>query len=589
MFQLQSYMDYKMTIGLKLTRVSLVFILLFVALLWPQLILAATLSVSPATGVYTTGSTFTVTVVVNTDGKAINAADGTLSFNPRELTVVSVSRSSSIFSLWTSEPAFSNSAGTVTFSGGSPSGFTGGGGSVVSVTFRSLTSGAARVAIAGGSVLAADGRGTNILTNMNGGTYTLSAVPAQPLAEVIVEYVPPANTPIAPKVISLTHPDTTKWYAVSTAELSWSLPSGVTAVRTSLDTNAISIPTKVYDSPLTSISLKNLDEGISYFHIQLKNKDGWGKIAHYRLAIDTKKPEDLIITLADNVDLSSPVQSLVLKTKAGVSPVENFKISIDGSEPVAYVSTTSLVTLPEVKPGSHMVVVEAIDGAGNSVVGTFTFEITSFDKPIFTEYPSDLSAGVIPVIKGMTKPLARVVVTITLPDGSTEDITAPADENGVFTAIAEKKFTTGVYTMYAIATDARGAKSLQSDSIKIVVSQPGYVIIGTFLVNLLSVIIPLFALCVLAWLTVWYSIHRVRTLRVRVLRESDEVSAMITAEFEHVRTVLHQHQAELIGSRKTGKLTVAEEDLIHEVEKALLTAQARVSKEASDVTKLVSQ
>ena len=112
---------------------------------------------------------------------------------------------------------------------------------------------------------------------------------------------------------------------------------------------------------------------------------------------------------------------------------------------------------------------------------------------------------------------------------------------------------------------------------------------GTFLVNLLSVIIPLFALCVLAWLTVWYSINRVRKLRAGILRESTEVSAMITAEFDHIRSVLHLHQAELIASRKTAKLTTAEEDLLREVEKALTTAQSRVSKEASDVTKLVSK
>ena len=61
---------------------------------------AATLSVSPGTGVYTSNSTFTVRVVVNSGGKPINAAEGTLTFNPSELSVVSASRSTSIFNLW---------------------------------------------------------------------------------------------------------------------------------------------------------------------------------------------------------------------------------------------------------------------------------------------------------------------------------------------------------------------------------------------------------------------------------------------------------------------------------------------------------
>ncbi len=46
---------------------------------------AATLHVGPNTGVYTVNKAFTVSVILNTEGKAVNAADGQLSFNPKEL------------------------------------------------------------------------------------------------------------------------------------------------------------------------------------------------------------------------------------------------------------------------------------------------------------------------------------------------------------------------------------------------------------------------------------------------------------------------------------------------------------------------
>ena len=91
-------------------------IALFVGFLyWGNLAVAeaATLRLSPATGGYTAGSTFTVQVVINTEGAGVNAAEGTLSFNPSELSVVSVSRGASIFNLWTQEPSFSNGAGTI--------------------------------------------------------------------------------------------------------------------------------------------------------------------------------------------------------------------------------------------------------------------------------------------------------------------------------------------------------------------------------------------------------------------------------------------------------------------------------------------
>ena len=55
---------------------------------------AATLSLSPNTGVYTSGQTFSVSVRINTEGKPINAAEGTLSFNPSLMSVVSVAKGS---------------------------------------------------------------------------------------------------------------------------------------------------------------------------------------------------------------------------------------------------------------------------------------------------------------------------------------------------------------------------------------------------------------------------------------------------------------------------------------------------------------
>ena len=175
-------MTHTIKISLKIALLTL--------LLWGVLISvsqAASLQVSPATGVYQVGSTFTVQVRVQTNGESINASEGTLKFNPNELSVVSVSRTSSIFNLWVAEPTFSNTAGTVTFSGGVPTGYTGAVGNVLSVTFRVKNAGSPRVSFTDGSVLANDGRGTNVLTAMNGGSYTAQATGAAPEPERIVE------------------------------------------------------------------------------------------------------------------------------------------------------------------------------------------------------------------------------------------------------------------------------------------------------------------------------------------------------------------------------------------------------------------
>lgn len=548
---------------------------------------AATLYLSPSTGVYTANGTFSVQVLVNTDGKPVNAADGTISFNPRELTVVSVNRNGSIFNLWVTEPAFSNSAGTINFSGGLPSGYTGKSGSIMNVTFRAAGAGTARVNFTNGSVLANDGRGTNILSSMNGGTYTIQAKSAAPEPEII-EYVAPANTPAAPVVNSETHSDTKVWYKNKEAILSWSLPSEVTAVRTALDDIPTTIPTKVYESPIKNITLSDLPEGESYFHIQFKNDDGWGRVTHFRLAVDSENPTKIDITHPDNANYANPNQILNVKVDDKTTLVKRFKIKLDSTDPFEYTDSvgSSTVPLPLLEPGYHTVIIEAFDEAGNSIVGTYSFTIEAFDKPVFTEYPSEINEEVIPVIKGQTRPNSTVNVTVGRVGSEPVVYTVSSNETGEFIFVPEGKFSNGVYELTAQATDEFGAQSDISNSIRIAVQQPGYLRVGSMIVSVLSVIVPLMVLVFLLFVGSWYLLLYARRFRKRVRIESTEALEILRSEFSSLQTILHDQESVLQASRKTNKLTKAEADMIEVLDRALQSSQRKVEKEIEDVTDL---
>lgn len=556
---------------------------------------AATLSVSPGTGVYTAGATFTASVKVNTNGASINAADGTLSFNPKELTVLGVSKGP-IFNLWTAEPSFSNAAGTVSFSGGSPTGYTGSGGTVISITFKANAAGNPKVSFSKGSVLAADGRGTNVLTTMNGGSFTVAAAGVTPQPEEIeYEYVAPANTPNAPVVTSSTHADPAKWHTHKNAQLSWSVPEGVTAVRTLLDDKAGSIPTKVYDSPIRELTLEALDEGVSYFHIQFRNADGWGKVTHYRLAIDSEKPSKFAIALAEGADLSNPNQTLVFTTEDSGSKVKRFLVQLDGGEPFEFIdeSGSSTMQLPSLLPGHHTVIVEAFDEASNSIISTFSFGILAFDKPQFTEYPSEINEQVIPVIKGITRPNSKVVVTMvqtglgTSADFAKKEYEVQSTQNGEFVFIPDGRLSLGVYELTAVAIDQYGAQSDPSDTVRIAVQQPGYIQLGAFVVSVLSVIVPLVALSVLLILSIWFLFFRLRSLKKGVGKETQEALGILAFEFEKLQTQVRNQKTKLESARKTKKLTKAETELIETLTAALTESQKRVQKEIEDVEDLV--
>lgn len=550
---------------------------------------AATLSLTPSTGVYQSGTTFTVRVVVNTAGQSVNASDATIRFNPSELSVVSVNRTGSIFNLWVTEPAFSNAAGTITFSGGLPSGYNGAAGTVMNITFRVLGSGTARVQFGDGSVLANDGRGTNVLTSMNGGSYTLQAASAAPTPEVI-EYVAPANTPAAPVIISDTHADQSSWYKAKSAVLRWTLPPGVTEVRTLLDSSPSSVPTRVYETPISTITLNDLEEGVSYFHLQFRNADGWGRVAHYRLAVDSVAPTGFSIAHPDDADLTSPQQVLKASVSEDVSDTTRYMVRINANEPFEYIDETGdgLISLPNLEPGYYTVIVEVFDEAGNSAIATHSFTVLSFDRPLFTEYPTEINEQVIPVLRGQTRPDAIVTVRVQKLGATALEYELQSDAEGLFTFIPEARFTQGVYELSAVAVDQYGAMSDRSEIIRIAVQQPGFLRIGSFLVSVMSVLVPLVALSALLILGFVFMLRRLRLFRRTVSRESTEALTILTREFTTLHAVIREQEALLQSSRKTGKLTKAEADMIERFDKALQSSQRAVEKEIKDVTNLTN-
>ena len=549
---------------------------------------AATLSLSPDTGVYTSNNTFSVAVRVNTQGAEINAAEGTLSFNPRELAVVSLNRSGSIFNLWVADPSYSNAAGTISFSGGSPAGYTGSAGTVMRITFRSLGSGPARVSFTDGSVLANDGQGTNILSTMSGGTYTIQAPSAAPEPEVI-EYVAPPNTPAAPVIESATHPSQDGWYTTTTAELRWELPSGITAVRTLLDENPTSVPTKLYEEPIDTISLTDLPEGESYFHLQFRNADGWGRVTHYRLAVDRTEPDVVRVSQATSSDPADPAQVLEVVAYDALSTMAEAVVKINDGEPQRYdlQQGTTTLTLPSLPPGYHTVFLEARDAAGNSQIVTHSFTITAFEKPAFTEYPTELNEQVIPVIRGLTKPNATVDVIFRRVGGEPTVYTVQSNAEGVFTFIPERTLRSGVYEISAQATTESGAQSEVSNVVRLAVQEPRYIRIGSMVISALSIVIPLLALVAGLLFLVWYTLIYFRRFRRRVRVESVEALEILRREFSELQAIVREHETAMQKARKNNKLTKAEQAMIEALDRSLQESQETVEKEIRDVTRLV--
>jgi hypothetical protein len=344
----------------------------------------------------------------------------------------------------------------------------------------------------------------------------------------------------------------------------------------------------VYDSPIDSIDLA-LEEGVQYFHVQFKNADGWGKVTHYRLAVDTVSPSSFTLALPADADLSNPIQTFIASATDATSKVLKFKVQIDGAEPIEILDTEAkgTITLPQLAPGYHTVVAEGFDEAGNSSIASLSFTILAFDKPVFTEVPSMISAGVIPVFKGATRPNAEVIVTFFKVGANPVETSVRSDAHGAFTFIPDSALQEGVYDITARAVDQYGAQSAMSDAVRVAVQAPGYVRIGSLLVSVLSVIVPLIALSGLLIVTFIYTVRRTRRMRRGVLREAHEVVMVLDREFASLMSMLDSEATTLSSGRKTGKLTKAEDELFMSLTKALKDAKQTIVKEVADVEDIV--
>lgn len=178
------------------------FLFLTLLVLAPSVSYAADgiLFLAPARGTYTTGEEFEIDVVADTGGTASNAAEADISFNPAALSVVSISTDGSVLSLWPSPPSYSNTDGTIRFSGTAGSGFSSDTARLIRIMFRAKGNLPGDVHFDSGAILANDARATNIIASMQSGLYTIEAARTQPAQEPAPVAAPEAQTPVTPEV-----------------------------------------------------------------------------------------------------------------------------------------------------------------------------------------------------------------------------------------------------------------------------------------------------------------------------------------------------------------------------------------------------
>jgi len=509
---------------------SLIYIFAFlVGFLYYENVMAATLYVSPASANLGVGDKVTATVYVNSSEEPMNGASGRVSFAKDVLEVVSVAKGG-LFTLWTQEPSFSNSAGTVNFEGVVfNSGFTGKAGKILQIVFRAKKPGTGSVSIGSASVLANDGEGTEILTGTGSASYKVAEAkvepvkppvkpvePTKPVVEPVKPIVeaPKVELPGTPKIFPVAPVITAEWLATNTIKLSWTGEAGVEAVRYTLANKYVE-PTTVATPAIFSFEKSDLEDGLYVFSLRFKNSGGWGPVAVYEFKVDTRPPEPFKVSLVNGAkETYELAPQIKFSLVDGLSGVASYQVNVGGGYDWDEVKVAGngeyTYTLLKQAPGDKTVTVAAYDKAGNMTSSTLEFAIKQLKAPLFTDYPLELKSGDNLVVSGASEANEKVRVYWQYNNEKIMSRLVLVDEEGKFVFAIGEKVKRGVYRIYAEMIRNDGTKSESSTPILINVRDSFLVQFGRFLVQYWIVALAVTGVAIILIFMLWYTVRRRR-------------------------------------------------------------------------------
>ena len=458
------------------------------------------------------GQEFNIDIKINTEKVNINAAETKILFPNGVLELLSTEQKPSIFDFWLASPDISNEKGELTFTGGTPNGVSGEALQVLRIRFKTKGAGPAQIAFVDSVVTASDGKGTNVLSsveglNINVGVTTIAPKPAPALPtptstsvvptelpeKVTRTPIPSGNLPEEPILKVPLYLDQGKWYG-HTGELIvlWDVPSDVSQVAVQIDHSPNENPKNIEEELFTGKTFGPLKEGVWYAHVRFKNNIGWGKTAHYKISLDTTPPLPFEIMI-DNEASDNPVPEVKFETNDSLSGMAKYLIFIDGKGPLE--SESGNMILPIQQPGKHTLTIRALDLAGNSVEDSLNFEILPLPTPIIEFLSRSVSQGDFVFLSG--KSISNGFVDVRVLNNNGKEVfakQADSDVLGNWEITIEESLPVGRYSLYVVARDDRGAISYPTDSevfrirAKTVLSV-GFIDLGWFEIALIGILL----------------------------------------------------------------------------------------------------
>ena len=570
--------------------------------------MAASIFVMPDKDQVSENESFAVTVFVSSTDEAINNAEGILSFPSKLLSVSSIDSNSSIFNLWVEQPKFDNVSGTVSFNGGLPNpGFIGLGGKVIKIYFTAKNSGTAALSWSSATIRANDGYGTDDTEARNG---TMIKIWKFTGIKTGTENLP-QNAPSEPTITSAIIKNSSDWYSAKSIDISWKVPIDATAVNYVLDRKADTIPQTSYPASTNSKTISNLTDGTWYAHVRVKNSIGWSKTAHFRMNIDTTEPESLSVSSAvsqnnlirvgfSSNDQTSGIDKYEFYVDNHLSTTVDTKTMFDADCSATSTSRQSAsaimaaaetkgcseqsILLPYTTSGIHELRVVAYDMAGNTIEKTASISVPIINTPTITSYPTSIGTGKQIMIAG-TAPFASTTVLITVQEDNLQkkvyQVISRADST--FSFMTDAITAHDAVTIFAETKLTDTLTSSPSQTISIQIKKPYYLVLGSQVIDIVSVAIPLAALIFIFIIGLIMARMHLRKLIKKVRYDLTDVENDIHSSFKDLQNDLAKHVKWLKAASKTRELTDEETYILKDMTDKIAAMDKLVTKDIKNL------
>lgn len=431
----------------------------------------AAIFLSPITGVYTTGTPFTLAVMVGSGGEAVNAVEGRLEFDPKELEIISTDISSSVLTSWTVTPTFTNESGELSFAGLLATSTVLTRGEMLKFTVKPLRTGELHIRFAtGAAVHAADGTGGNILSQLSGGVYVTKPFEVSPTPSSVGDAAEGQGEVLGAatgtNITSSSHPDQERWYATGTALFNWITPPNTQSILLAFNKKENGEGVNPYSATIEEKQIRDIKDGVWYFHLTRLGASGEKDTTTYRINVDTTPPVGVSVSEAVRETASIPNVGIALTATDSTSGVDHYAFELDQLPESIWTDNGTHIRIFEgVSVGVHTLTVSAVDKAGNRTSGRLEFAVEYLPTPALTIQNSAFIERDKLKLNLTSVPNAKLSIYIAHANTSpsTEEFTVDDKGRGVFTSALA--LSPGSYTASVVAQNNNGALSKSSEPV----------------------------------------------------------------------------------------------------------------------------